>query len=402
MEKRYTVNHLPVLTWNKLKINNAELETGAAGNTSVGRLAVQADYPEGISVKTVKSNELDELFNGLDIDNPAELVVAGKFPMYNKQRFATGMGADIDRLMDESDIETELIVIDSSYKKEEPVYIYYTPGEKDICLAKSVIYAKKGSRARLVVGIEKTSCNPECTGIKDGCAPSLGRESGLAGLSTRVILEEGAELTIYRVQLLNRGYTFFDDIGAVSDRKSSLDIVKLNLGAGRVYDGLNELQRGEESVFNVDYGFLGLKGSLTDINYNDVFVGKKTNGVMRFFGALFEDAQKAFRGTLDFRAGSVKAVGDEQEDILLFGDEVINKTIPLILCEEEDVDGRHAATIGRLSDDMLFYMQTRGISEEEAKRLMVKAKLNSISRRFPKGALRDRAEIRLKELLGSR
>ena len=399
MTRELAVNHLPVLTWNKLNINRAKLQIENGDETRTGSLNRTAAYPDGISSETVKSNELDKLINELDINNPSELVVAGKIPMYNEQRFATGMGAEIDKLFDETDVDTELITIDGSYRSEEPVYIGLTPGEEEIGLYKSVIYAKKGSKASLVVGFESSACNPECTGIKEGCDPSLGRESGLAGASTRIIVEEGAELDIYRVQLLNKGYTFFDDIGAVSDKNSTLNIVKLNLGAGRVYDGLNELQRGTESVFNVDYGFLGLKGSLTDINYNDVFTGKKTNGVMRFFGALFEDAQKAFRGTLDFRAGSVKAVGDEQEDILLFGEDVVNKTIPLILCEEEDVDGRHAATIGRLSEDMLFYMQTRGISEEEAKRLMVKSSLKSISRKLPKGTLRDRTELRIKELL---
>ena len=42
------------------------------------------------------------------------------------------------------------------------------------------------------------------------------------------------------------------------------------------------------------------------------------------------------------------------------------------------MEGTHGASIGRLSADMLFYMQTRGFSKHEAELIMTKAKLNSV------------------------
>lgn len=49
---------------------------------------------------------------------------------------------------------------------------------------------------------------------------------------------------------------------------------------------------------------------------------------------------------------------------------MVNQTIPLILCAEEDVKGSHGASIGQLDEETLFYMQARGISEEQAYALM--------------------------------
>ena len=43
----------------------------------------------------------------------------------------------------------------------------------------------------------------------------------------------------------------------------------------------------------------------------------------------------------------------------------MNQTIPLILCEEEDVEGNHGATIGKLDEELLFYLESRGIPEAE-------------------------------------
>lgn len=96
-----------------------------------------------------------------------------------------------------------------------------------------------------------------------------------------------------------------------------------------------------------------------------------------------DSAKKAFRGTIDFKKGSSGSVGDEQEDALLLSEDVVNKTMPVILCQEEDVEGRHGATIGELGEDILFYMQTRGIDEEEAKRIMIKARLDSVAKLIP-------------------
>ena len=64
--------------------------------------------------------------------------------------------------------------------------------------------------------------------------------------------------------------------------------------------------------------------------------------------------------------------------------------MPIILCQEEDVDGRHGATIGQLGEDVLFYMQTRGIDEDEAKRIMIKARLDSVARLIPDEELMQR------------
>ena len=67
---------------------------------------------------------------------------------------------------------------------------------------------------------------------------------------------------------------------------------------------------------------------------------------------------------------------------------VRNSSVPVILCAEEDVDGRHGATIGQLSEEMLFYMSSRGIAEEEARRMIVQARLKSIAREIPESRLR--------------
>lgn len=123
------------------------------------------------------------------------------------------------------------------------------------------------------------------------------------------------------------------------------------------------------------------------MNYVADQYGQKTESNMVFRGVLLDNAVKTFRGTLDFKTGSAGSVGDEQEDTLLLSPDVVNRTIPVILCGEEDVDGRHGASIGQLGDDTLFYMESRGIDEDAAKKLMIRARMESIARMIPDEAL---------------
>ena len=91
-----------------------------------------------------------------------------------------------------------------------------------------------------------------------------------------------------------------------------------------------------------------------------------------------DGAEKIFRGTIDFKRGSAGSKGDEKEDVLLLGDDVVNKTIPLILCAEEDVQGNHGASIGRLDEALLFYLASRGLTAGQAEALMARAKLDAL------------------------
>ena len=413
MKMNAKVNNLPVLTNNSLKLNAAPLDIDVEFKEN--NALKLSELPDGVSVQRgVSADELAKRFDELGIKNPKEKIVAGKYPIYNKQSFATGMGADVDELMKLTGTGANVYTVDNSYRSNEPIILHYDYEDGDNVLDNTFIHAKEGSESTFIMyytsgnltadNINGVVKEESSAGNKDAEVGNLTTDNiekqtannkeckGFSGNQTRVYLEKNAKVHLIKVQMLDKGFLFFDDIGGHSEADSSFEVTKLELGAGNVYDGLNEAQMGYRSDFKVDYGYIGLPDTVCDINYNDVFWGKRSNGVMRFNEALIGNAKKTFRGTVDFREGCNAAVGDEQEDVLLFGEDILNKTIPLILGEEEDVEGRHAATIGRLSDDMLFYMQTRGIDKKKAEELMVKASINAISLHIPSDVIKERIE----------
>ena len=105
---------------------------------------------------------------------------------------------------------------------------------------------------------------------------------------------------------------------------------------------------------------------------------------------------KLCRGTIDLRRGAKGALGNELEDVLLMDDNVINQTIPVILCDEEDVEGNHGATIGRIDEALLFYLESRGMTEAEVYEMMAGARIDSVIHKIPDAVTRDRVFEELK------
>ena len=114
-------------------------------------------------------------------------------------------------------------------------------------------------------------------------------------------------------------------------------------------------------------------------------------------GVLQDRSAKLFRGTIDFQQGAAGSKGDEKEDVLLLGEDVVNRTIPLILCAEEDVEGNHGASIGQLDEDILFYMNSRGLSRAEAELLITRSKLEALCAKANDPGLTDRVHRYLEE-----
>ena len=159
-----------------------------------------------------------------------------------------------------------------------------------------------------------------------------------------------------------------------------VELIQILLGRGDVYSDGHFALNGTGSGFQAGIGYLGQRQQTLDLNLVVDHWGQKTTSEISAAGALKDDARKIFRGTIDFKRGSAGSVGNEQETVLMLGDGAVNKTVPLILCAEENVVGNHGATIGELDEDTLFYFESRGISAAKAENIMARAAIERLAR----------------------
>ena len=108
-----------------------------------------------------------------------------------------------------------------------------------------------------------------------------------------------------------------------------------------------------------------------------VHKGKKTVCDMKTHGTAKDESTKTYRGTIDMVKGCAGSMGNEIETTLLLSPKSVVKAAPIILCGEEDISAEHGSTIGKLSKEMLFYMNSRSIDQKTAEELLTNAKVTA-------------------------
>ena len=142
-----------------------------------------------------------------------------------------------------------------------------------------------------------------------------------------------------------------------------------------------------ENYFNVLY--LGSKEDKIDMNYYLGNNNKNTIGNINVVGSLSGNSYKSFKGTIDFYEGSSKSIGEENENCILLSDSASSRSLPMLLCHEEDVVGAHGVSTGKIDEEKLFYLMSRGIEEKDAKRLIINANYNTVIDNIPDENTKD-------------
>jgi len=140
---------------------------------------------------------------------------------------------------------------------------------------------------------------------------------------------------------------------------------------------------------NIEGPYFLEKEEFFDVLYNVDIYGKLTSTDIKINGIQKDNSKKVFRGTLDFKRGAKASIGSEEEYVTLLDKSVRSKSLPIILCSEENITGNHSASAGQIDDDILFYIMSRGFSMDEAKSLIVKARLVPVIDKLPDEKLRD-------------
>lgn len=145
--------------------------------------------------------------------------------------------------------------------------------------------------------------------------------------------------------------------------------------------------------------YLGREDQVLDLNYIGELRGKKSEIKIEAQGALKDTAKKHFKGTIDFKKGSKKAKGNENEFCMLLSDTAKSISLPMLLCSEEEVEGNHSSAAGKLDNKALFYMMSRGFDKKAAMKLAVKARFNEIIQKIHDEALKNEVLYEIDERL---
>ena len=238
------------------------------------------------------------------------------------------------------------------------------------------VIADSGSTVNLSIVVEDGATQAEAPDSDATQAEAL--ENGLAGITgttVRVFADADAEVNITRMQAICGPFADIDDMGLFANDRARIVVRQTVLGADTTHTGLAGDLRGDSARVDVDTRYLGRGTQVHDFNYSLRHHGTRTECNLNANGVLAGTSRKTLRGTIDLIRGAKGAQGSENETVLLVDEGVRNKTVPVILCNEDDVAGNHGATIGHIREEQLFYLASRGLSQEVAERMFVSAVL---------------------------
>ena len=107
-----------------------------------------------------------------------------------------------------------------------------------------------------------------------------------------------------------------------------------------------------------------------------------TNALMSNYGIARDSGNLTFSGTSHIKHGAINTNTRQDAKIIVFDKDSDGKAMPILRIDENDVQASHAAVVGRLNEQHLFYLESRGISEEDAKRIIALGYLKPIEEYF--------------------
>lgn len=216
-----------------------------------------------------------------------------------------------------------------------------------------------------------------------------GTEKATANIVVEVIAQQGAKVKFAAIDQLGEHVTTYINRRANVSRDASVD-----WAIGIMNDG--------NVVADFDSDLVG-EGSHSEVKAVAISAGRQTQGIdtrvtnsgRHSVGHILQHGVIRERGTLTFNGighilkGAVGADAQQESRVLMLSDQARGDANPILLIDENEVTAGHAASVGRVDPEEMYYLMSRGLEKTEAERLVIRGFLGSVLTAIPIKAVRD-------------
>ena len=284
------------------------------------------------------------------------------------ERIECGMGQEVTDYVESQAFKSDFYNVPARTKRDEPIVVAVSAAQNQC--ANTGIIVREGAEATVVIAAFAGDAS-------DG-APAGGAANGSNALPTsaaltRIMVEAGAKLHLIEMLGVNEGQQHLESVGLEIHQDAAVDVKQYALGGSTIGLGLTANLVGAQARLDLNNRYHATHEETLDINHLVRMRGTSTRALLTESGVLNEASKKTLRATIDLVRGAKDAQGNEIETVMILGDDVVNKTMPAILCDEDDVAGNHGATIGSVSPEQLDYLAARGLSHQAAEQMFIRA-----------------------------
>jgi Fe-S cluster assembly scaffold protein SufB len=273
-----------------------------------------------------------------------------------------------------------LIDVPAGIQLEHPIVVRWALGEADrALLTRTVIRLGEDAHASVVEEL-----------MPSGAAATAARQALFAG-TTEVTLGAGATLRVAGVQELPANLVAFQHRTATIGQGAELHWALAQLGSRLVRSRIdNRLEGDNSSVEQVEIVFGG-SDQLFDLTSYTTHVGRDTTGNLLSKGALLDRSRSYMKGLITIERSAIGTDSYLGEFGMNLSKAARAVAIPSLEIDQPDCRrAAHSSSVGPIDETQLFYLESRGIPPDEARKFIVLGFLEPVVARVPLADVQDR------------
>lgn len=144
----------------------------------------------------------------------------------------------------------------------------------------------------------------------------------------------------------------------------------------------NTILLGESSYSSVKFASLAKNKNVKKYNISFDHIGEKSESILEGYIVSEDEAFVSANGISHIEKDAIKTKASQKIKGIIFDEKAKISANPILKIDCDDIEANHACSIGNLNEDHIFYLMSRGINEEEARKLIVSGYLTPVSENF--------------------
>lgn len=210
-----------------------------------------------------------------------------------------------------------------------------------------------------------------------------------AATIVEVVAKAGAHVRFATVHNLAANVVDLSVRRAIVENDAQIEWIVGDLNDGNVVSDTRTLMRGTGSNADAKVISIGANKQQMSITTGAVHIGRSSESSMVTRAVMKDAATAIINGITKIEKGATKANGEQTEKVLMLSPKSRGDANPILLIDEDDVKAGHAASVGQVNPEQVYYLMSRGVSKRDAERLIINGFLAPVVSEVPIDALQE-------------
>jgi Fe-S cluster assembly protein SufD len=225
-------------------------------------------------------------------------------------------------------------------------------------------------------------------------------EAGLHNGAVEVFVGAGAHVRYATVHQLGVDTTDVTYRRAVVENDGTVEWIVGEMNYGDTASDTKSVLKGNGSSSDAKVIAVGSGSQKLNYTTQAQHFGKNTPSDMITRAVMREEATSIINGITKIEKGATRADGQQTEKVLMLSPKARGDANPILLIDEDDVTAGHAASVGQVNPEQVYYLMSRGISRRDAEALIIYGFLAPVVSQIPLEGLRTQLQSLVERKLG--